>query len=89
MTIDELIKKCERTKEEMPLGDELTTYGLLDMFIKDLKELKEIDYEPRDILLVEDGSIDLEKEQQNLNKMGYKVIVYRQGSNKPEILKGE
>lgn len=35
------------------------------------------------ILLVEDGSIDLEIEEETLEKMGYKVIVYRQGANKP------
>ena len=35
------------------------------------------------ILLVEDGSVDVEK----LEKDGFYCIVYRQGTNKPELLK--
>ena len=37
----------------------------------------------QNILLVEDGSVDTAK----LDEIGIKYIVYRQGSQKPEILK--
>lgn len=37
----------------------------------------------QNILLVEDGSVDTAK----LDELGIKYIVYRQGSQKPEILK--
>lgn len=37
----------------------------------------------QNILLVEDGSVDTDK----LDRLGIKYIVYRQGSQKPEILR--
>lgn len=38
---------------------------------------------PEKIVLVEDGSVDVEK----LERDGFYVIVYRQGANKPEFLR--
>lgn len=40
---------------------------------------------PTKLLLVEDGSVDLDKID-NLEECGIQVIVYRQGSRKPELI---
>lgn len=85
MTIENLIKKYENELSKQDpfwIGDE-TYIRLLKDFIQDLYSL---DFVKNKILLVEDGSIDLDDEKEILNKMGYQIIVYRQGSNKPEIL---
>ena len=41
---------------------------------------------PTKILLVEDGSVDIDTLESELLDMGIKVIVYRQGSQKPELI---
>lgn len=38
------------------------------------------------LLVVEDGSIDIEKEEEKLEGMGIKLLVYRQGAQKPELI---
>ena len=38
------------------------------------------------ILLVEDGSVDVDDLEEQLGYQGIKVVVYRQNSNKPEFL---
>lgn len=83
MKIEQVIKKYkDRKKDDNYYYDE-KYYAILNEIIKDLENL---DFVQNKILLVEDGSINLEVEEGTLNKMGYKVIVYRQGANKPEIL---
>lgn len=38
------------------------------------------------LLFVEDGSVDVDAIEDELYDMGIKVIVYRQGANKPELI---
>lgn len=38
------------------------------------------------IVLVEDGSVDMDNDKEQFEKLDLIPIVYRQGSNKPEIL---
>lgn len=85
MTIENLIKKYENELDKQdPFWSGNTTYiQLLKDFIKDLYSL---DFVQNKILLVEDGSIDIDKEEEILNKMGYHIVIYRQGANKPKIL---
>lgn len=37
------------------------------------------------LLIVEDGSIDFEKDEQDLLDMGIKLLVYRQGAQPPKL----
>lgn len=55
-------------------------YPLLQYTMLDL--LNNIKNHENNVLLVEDGSVDVDK----LENMGFKVVVYRQGSNPPKIL---
>lgn len=79
MTIKELINKYEynlynRHDNSISLNDVL----------KDLTELEK-EYQKTHILLVEDGSVD-DCDIDPMKELGYKVIIYRQGANKPEII---
>lgn len=82
MTIENLIKKYKNELDKQdPFWSGNTTYiQLLKDFIKDLYSL---DFVQNKILLVEDGSVDVDDIEENL---GIKCIVYRQGANKPEWL---
>lgn len=92
MKIKEFREKYEKIRKQINEADkmylneyETLEYNIYTQFIKDLKNV-EFELEQTKILLIEDGSIDLENEKEKLNKLGYKVIVYRSGANKPEIL---
>lgn len=79
MTINELI---ERYKDRI-----YNTHNNLlntENVIKDLERVAE-DYKRTHILLVEDGSVD-DEDLEEIKTLGYKVIAYRQGANKPEII---
>ena len=41
----------------------------------------------RGILLVEDGSVDVEALEEELAGMGIKILVYRSGSQKPDFIR--
>ena len=85
MTIENLIKKYE---DELNCQDPFhrPNQEYIKWIQNIIKELKSLDFVQNKILLVEDGSIDKEKEEEILNKMGYHIVVYRQGANKPKIL---
>lgn len=86
MTIDEIIKKYDKSLKDYVADPHYRNDEVQKLLIDITQDIKSINYIQDKILLVEEGSIDLETEEETLNKMGYKVIVYRQGSNKPEIL---
>lgn len=86
MTIEEIIKKYDKLLKDYVADPYYRNDGVQKLLIDITQDIKSINYIQDKILLVEDGSIDLEKEEETLNKMGYKVIIYRQGANKPEIL---
>ena len=41
----------------------------------------------RGILLVEDGSVDIDALEEELMGMGIKILVYRSGSQKPDFIR--
>lgn len=86
MKIDNLINKY-RHKAEASTGYYSSTseHNAYIEIIKDLKEIEKKKYN-KQLLLVEDGSIDIENEKQSLEELGYKVILYKQGSQPPKVL---
>lgn len=51
-----------------------------------VEEIEEITKPTNRILMVEDGSVDVDELAEWCEEQGIKLIVYRQGSNKPEFL---
>ena len=41
----------------------------------------------RGILLIEDGSVDIDALEEDLMGMGIKILVYRSGSQKPDFIR--
>lgn len=89
MKLDELIEKCKReieiAKEHSYSERSKIFYEVYTEILEDLISVKN-EKEYTKILLVEDGSIDEDTEKDKLEELGYKVLVYRQGSRTPEVL---
>ena len=78
--------RCFRCNKEFYDGDDLSR-TLCDECLGRIKQFNPINTNVsmyyQNILLVEDGSVDTNK----LDELGIKYLVYRQGSQKPEIIK--
>ena len=59
----------------------LTSYDVLDLLNKYYNQLKNGKFYNRKVLLVEDGSVNVDK----LNDDGFYCIVYKQGSAMPKL----
>lgn len=62
-----------------------------DFYVELLKDriLKESALKVKPLLLIEDGSVDFDELERKGINGNYTVIIYRQGANKPEVLKYE
>ena len=93
MTIKEFKEKYEKLKKDVNERIGYCSFNdsermILEAYQKILEDLEnvELGLEQTKILLVEDGSIEVEENEEDLKRLGYKVIVYRKGANRPEIL---
>ena len=95
---DEVIIPIENNKVGKIIGTEIERTSNTEYYVVDAGEELPYRYYEKDllpfvkpigekkfekILLVEDGSVDIDKIE---NKLGITCIAYRQGSNKPEWL---
>lgn len=89
MKLDELIEKCkeeiETAKQHSYSEKGQMACKVYTEILQDLISVKN-EKEYTKILLVEDGSIDEDGEREQLEELGYKVLVYRQGARTPEVL---
>lgn len=71
-------------------NQETADYETLAQMLNELyKIVDKATQKVKPILLIEDGSVDFDEiEEKGIND-NYAVIIYRQGSNKPEVLKYE
>lgn len=88
------MSKCVSCGNELVTGDVHWQQGLCNKcYEEEFNQLKNgsirvIDNkEQTHLLFVEDGSVDIDNLMPELEKCGVKVIVYRQGSQKPELIK--
>ena len=89
MKLDELIEKSkgeiETAKQHSYSEKGQVACNIYKEILQDLISVKN-EKEYTKILLVEDGSIDEDGEREQLEELGYKVLVYRQGARTPEVL---